>query len=358
MKNQMKRFAAALLSGALLFGGFGSSLCHAGALDQLRKSAEGFGEGKTDTDYFVPGEDAGSVLSSQIEAYTAGREDPQPMDEEQVQSIVDDADDDEIVNPGGVMTIGSEADIQRALQTMVDDSKTVCSFELSGGYTVTIDTVFKALTEVERADPVDSICVAAYGCSDNGQSGYLTLDYDVPLNQLRSMKQETRTLVSQAVSDLSYLKGESEIKIIYDVNEYVCDKVVYPPEDFSKYPGQGYSAESHTAWSALKYGSAVCDGYARTTKLILNEFGIKCDIVYGNVGLDPNAGHHAWNLVNVENAWYHMDVCWNDGSYTRQDYFLIPDSALSGERLWGMGSTWPLSYPSTAATPYDYKGKI
>ncbi len=353
MTRKIKQMAVSILTAALILNAFSGTLVHAGALDQLRRGADNFSDGKEDTDYFVPVEDAGTVLDSQIEAFTAGRENPQPMDTEQVQTIVDDAADDEIVDPSGLFSIASDDDVRRALQKMLDDTKAVYAYELAAEYIMDIDVVEQALMTVERNDPIDSICVSAFGYTDNGITGNLALDYSLPANQLRAMKQETRTLANEAVRELTYLSGQPDIKIVYEVNEYVCDKVFYPDEDWIRYPESGYSPEDHTAWSALKNGHAVCDGYARTCKLLLNELGVKCDIVYGNVGLDPDFGGHAWNLVNVENAWYHMDTCWNDGSYMRQDYFLVSDSMFSGERIWDASL-----YPATASFPYDYKGKI
>lgn len=55
---------------------------------------------------------------------------------------------------------------------------------------------------------------------------------------------------------------------------------------------------------------SVCNGYAKAAQYLLNQMGIPCMIVNG----DAN-GPHAWNIVEIDGAYYHMDVTWGDPSY-------------------------------------------
>lgn len=66
----------------------------------------------------------------------------------------------------------------------------------------------------------------------------------------------------------------------------------------------------HTLYGALVQKAAVCDGYASAMQYLLGRVGIKCLMVYG--ADRANAGeNHAWNLVKLEDEYYHLDVTWD-----------------------------------------------
>ena len=76
--------------------------------------------------------------------------------------------------------------------------------------------------------------------------------------------------------------------------------------------GQGYK-DAYECISALdgREGDRgpVCEGYARAFKVLCNKVGIPCVLVDGDAG-----GPHMWNYVQLDGAWYGVDVTWNDPS--------------------------------------------
>lgn len=60
---------------------------------------------------------------------------------------------------------------------------------------------------------------------------------------------------------------------------------------------------------------SVCNGYAKAAQYLLNYMGIPCIIVNGNA----NGSSHAWNIVEIGGAYYHMDVTWGDPSYYSEE---------------------------------------
>jgi len=56
---------------------------------------------------------------------------------------------------------------------------------------------------------------------------------------------------------------------------------------------------------------AVCAGYAMAMQYLLNMVGIECVYVTSDT--------HAWNMINLEGDYYHLDVTWGDGSNTQKD---------------------------------------
>lgn len=64
----------------------------------------------------------------------------------------------------------------------------------------------------------------------------------------------------------------------------------------------------YSAYGALVNGEAVCEGYARAFQLLCNRVSIPCKLVVG----ESQGEGHMWNLVQIENNWYHMDPTWMD----------------------------------------------
>lgn len=89
--------------------------------------------------------------------------------------------------------------------------------------------------------------------------------------------------------------------------------------------------QAATVYGTLVNGRAICTGYARTVKLLLNRVGISCMTVKG-VCRDEG---HMWNLVSVDGSWYHLDVTWNDPAefsaygMLSHNYFNLTDADIS-----------------------------
>lgn len=56
----------------------------------------------------------------------------------------------------------------------------------------------------------------------------------------------------------------------------------------------------------------VCEGYARAFQVLCQASGIPCILVDGTAVNDLGSGLHMWNYVNLDGAWYGVDVTWND----------------------------------------------
>lgn len=103
----------------------------------------------------------------------------------------------------------------------------------------------------------------------------------------------------------SGLTGTTYNKIL-QIHNYLIDNIVYD-EAVTE------SAISHTLYGALINKVAVCDGYAKAFKYILDNSGISCVEVCGIA--QNSAGEsesHAWNYVLLNGRWYAVDVTWDD----------------------------------------------
>ena len=145
----------------------------------------------------------------------------------------------------------------------------------------------------------------AYLCSRDEIAKYRT--------QLDAAITHGLTWISEDMSD------EERALALHDYLNSVC-----------KYDHEGYESgtltvPSQSAWGALVDGIAVCSGYARAYQLLCRAVGIECVYV---VSEEMN---HAWNVIKIDGAWYHVDTCWDDieALAVSRDHFLKSDEAMA-----------------------------
>ncbi|MFI3329278.1 MAG: transglutaminase domain-containing protein [bacterium] len=64
----------------------------------------------------------------------------------------------------------------------------------------------------------------------------------------------------------------------------------------------------------------VCESYSETYSMLLTYFDIPCYLVTGVAYQNNSSENHAWNLIQIENKWYWVDVTWNDTGGDRISY--------------------------------------
>ena len=111
---------------------------------------------------------------------------------------------------------------------------------------------------------------------------------------------------------------------------------------------------STTIVGGLLARKAVCEGYAKTFKLLCDQIGLSCITVSGtatsNVGKIEN---HAWNIVKIEGVCSHVDATWDStmaaGGEICRDNFNITDADISADHTWDRKL-----YPPCASARYNY----
>jgi len=111
------------------------------------------------------------------------------------------------------------------------------------------------------------------------------------------------------------------------------------------------------AYGILVDGIGVCQSYAEAFKLLADEAGLPVVVMTGKLGNVP----HAWNMVQLDGAWYHVDVTNNDGddaipyaTYNTNDAFMA--SNYSFDKDFALDKDIP-KFASTKTT-YDYYAKL
>lgn len=126
----------------------------------------------------------------------------------------------------------------------------------------------------------------------------------------------TGTLIAAGMSDYDVVKALHDYLVTHCDYDYRVDTGNMP-------------FVSHQAEGALLHGTAVCSGYAKAYEALLDAAGIPNETITGYAG-----GYHAWNLVQVDGQWYHVDATWDDpttrgGDYVRYTYFLKSDRVMA-----------------------------
>lgn len=99
-------------------------------------------------------------------------------------------------------------------------------------------------------------------------------------------------------------KNLSTVEKIRYVNNYLIDNT-----DYDILAGNNV----YNIYGTLVEKKAVCEGYARACKYILDDLEIPCIIASGIAKNSQNVTEsHAWNYVKVDENWYALDITWND----------------------------------------------
>ena len=97
-------------------------------------------------------------------------------------------------------------------------------------------------------------------------------------------------------------------KQVRSAHEQITKSISYRFEDQCKAENVGYL---RTAYGLVTH-EGVCEAYARSMQMVLNELGIPCVLVCGLQTSDGNSEAHMWNEVLIGGNWYVVDATWDD----------------------------------------------
>ncbi|MCE6115272.1 MAG6410 family transglutaminase-related lipoprotein [Mycoplasmopsis agalactiae] len=104
---------------------------------------------------------------------------------------------------------------------------------------------------------------------------------------------------------------EAAKKIVADwQNLTTLEKIIKAHEWLTsnvKYTDTGDIWKDQSAHSALVFKNAVCTGYANGFNMLMQELGIPSIMMTGNIA-SWRSTKHAWNLVEIDGKWYHVDT--------------------------------------------------
>ncbi|OOZ75479.1 S-layer protein [Bacillus cereus] len=200
-----------------------------------------------------------------------------------------------------------------------------------------MNTLFNAYKEVASKNEYtnNNRSNVSYGLS--GSPGNYTFTLKITY---RETKEQTEYVMKQAKAIVSSITqvGMDDHEKVKAIHDYVVKHVSYDT-----------SYKAYTAYEALVNRSAVCQGYALLTYQLLKEAGIENHFVVGTGDGQP----HAWNLVKIENKWYHLDTTFDDPVPDEQgrvtySYFNLSDEQIARNHEWNRGD-----YPQATTNYYS-----
>jgi len=208
------------------------------------------------------------------------------------------------------------------------------------GRTANLKTqVQAALDQAMESDPYLHYVIGSYGFSYRGstRSAKVTVQikYLETLQQTAYVTREVKAALKEIITP--GMNNHEKVKAIHD---WVVLQLKYDT-----------SYRKYTAFEGLQSGSAVCQGYSLLTYRMLKEAGINNKIVEGTARPEGGSSQsHAWNLVQLDGRWYHLDTTWDDPSPDQAGvistgYYLRTDKQMREDH------SWTKTYPA-ASVPY------
>jgi hypothetical protein len=157
--------------------------------------------------------------------------------------------------------------------------------------------------------------------------------YNLKINN--SKVQEVYDKANEIIKNI-ITENMTELEKELVIHNYIIKNTRYDDENYEM---DSIPDDSYTPYGALIKGVAVCDGYTKSMKILLNMVGIESDIVKGDTIVGGNRVNHSWNLVKIEGEYYHVDATWNDpipdaGDKVRYSYFNMTDEELEQDHVW------------------------
>ena len=136
---------------------------------------------------------------------------------------------------------------------------------------------------------------------DNGNENNYFIDEFTSQSQVENAIAQIEQTKNQILSNVSG-NAYDNIKMVHD---YLVDNVEYDTTISQK--------NIYNVYGALINGTAVCEGYARSFKYLMDKLGIPCTLVIGQgTNSQGQTENHAWNYVQLNGNWYAIDCTWDD----------------------------------------------
>lgn len=154
-----------------------------------------------------------------------------------------------------------------------------------------------------------------YPGSENAQ---ILPEYLFDKGKVREHQKAMESRISKIIRPAAELGEWEKERYIHD---FICSSVRY--DKLKK-------AYSHEIIGPLGQGVGVCEGIAKTVKILCDRLGIWCIIVISDANPEKKIKYrHAWNLIRMGGQTYHLDATFDNSlgaeGEIRYDYFNLDD---------------------------------
>ena len=162
---------------------------------------------------------------------------------------------------------------------------------------------------------------------------FIKTEYDslrkVIIHIEKTYNNEDIQLINKKIDELypKLVSNNADVKDnIKSVHDYIIEHAKY---DSRRSNHNVINYKSDTAYGPLFEGYALCGGYTDLMQLFLERMGVKSFRI--------SSEKHIWNVVNIEDKWYHLDLTWDDPvvsdgrDYLEHTFFLVDTNTLLEE---------------------------
>lgn len=217
----------------------------------------------------------------------------------------------------------------------------------------------RAYEAVKKNTGVDNF-ISSCKYSRIGYTATITVSYRYSKESFDSRRDKVRKTINKARQVVSGLANRKmpdfdKEKLLHD---YIINNTRY---DIKNYDAGVFPEDADTAYGCLVQGITMCQGYSEAMKLLCDLSGVECLVVKGESLNNGQWTGHAWNLVRINGAWYHLDVTFDDPLIKSGEdmltyhYFNLTDSDIGKVCRWERAD-----YPACTSVEnsYYYKNKL
>lgn len=234
-----------------------------------------------------------------------------------------------------IATANSIETLQHLIQKQVIQLSTEFDIRYTGN-TSEIKDELSELIKHAIQDPYIYANISSFKWKYDGYANNIVIRFEFTYH----ISQEEEAFVEQTLTNIiAPMHGLSELQKIQAAHDFIVLSAEYSKET----EGSQYSP-----YTLLTENKGVCQAYALVLYRMLEKLGFEVQYVPGKVGEQL----HAWVLVKLDNAWYHIDVTWDDPlpdrkGEVRYNYFLVSDRQVAKDHSWDY-----TSFPAATSEAY------
>jgi uncharacterized protein YjdB len=180
-------------------------------------------------------------------------------------------------------------------------------------------------------------------------SGF-SLIYTSTVPDILSQKAAFQSAATAALSSVP--SGLTDLEKVLWAHEYISYNVDYDTATYNNNVSSSANPDPFNAYGALVNKLAVCQGYGYAFLYLMNQLGIECKYVSGT----GNGGSHGWNIVKINNKWYHVDTTWDGNAVlgsVGHKYLLVSNPTFTTGGSGRNAHSWDIAAQAPGLTATD-----
>lgn len=140
--------------------------------------------------------------------------------------------------------------------------------------------------------------------------------------------------------EITYLEDHTQLSYVNQIVQQIIHQITDPAmhqqqkllaihDWITTHIRYDHTLQRRTAYDALTTQSTVCSGYASLYWHLCDAVGIPCRIITGTGKFEA----HAWNMVQLDQHWYHVDSTWStvadtNTPFSMYRFYLLTDREI------------------------------